>query len=157
MSRIVQQLRGNAAAAAAQVLPSGTLYYNTDLNELRIHDGFTAGGWIFQNVTQYAALGVGMWTAVAIFSTPGALPTTCVGKLTDLTVAGTYILPPVSNSNIGTQTRFRALIAGVILQRSGAEFINDIGVDQTTVTVSLNQIITLGKFDTTKYIVSGRY
>jgi len=155
--QVIQNIRGATATEDARVLPSGTISVDTTRNELRLHDGVTPGGHRILNVDQFFALGQSRFTAVATLSAPGVMPDTSAGKLNRITAAGTYTLPSVGTLDVGGPLIVQAMVAGVTIQRTGAELINNAGVDLTTLALTQYETVQLAKLDVTKFIILNRY
>ena len=113
--KIEQQIRGTTAENDAWLFPSGTLTIDEDLKEIRLHDGVTMGGHAFPNTATIVGFGTLQFTAVSTLSVPGAIVDANVGKLNQVTTAGTYVLPTVVGKTVGVRIMLQALVAGVVL------------------------------------------
>ena len=55
-SKQVLLKRGNTAVSSTYVGPLGEVTYDTDLHQIRVHDGERAGGWIVPGGPEYDLL-----------------------------------------------------------------------------------------------------
>lgn len=123
--RVDQQLRGTTAWNNAQVFPNGTFTWDTDLHNIRVHDGVTAGGWVVPGLANIPAFATLEFLATANYSTPGTLPNTVAYSLATISVAGTYTLPAVSTITLGGPILFKPTVAGVVIAPGGSDTLLD--------------------------------
>ncbi len=155
--KIEQQIRGTTAENNAWLFPSGTITVDEDLKELRLHDGVTMGGVAFPNTATIVGFGNVEFLSVVTMSVPGAIAGGDVGKLIQITTAGTYTVPTVVGKTIGSRLKIQALVAGVVIDPFVGESISDIGVDLATTSISNKETLTLAVLDGSKWLVVNRY
>lgn len=156
--KIVQHPRGTTVWNAAYVGAQSQLTYDVDLNQMRVHDGATPGGRVIPTTADIAAISSVRFLAKNTKSVPATpMGAADVGDLNLFTVAGTYTLPARSLFIIGTPILLQAKIAAVIVQRAGADVINDHGVDVTSLALTLNEVVELVAYDAGAFIVTNRY
>lgn len=157
--KIDQQLRGTTVWNDAQIFPVGVFTYDTDLHNIRMHDGVTAGGYVIPNTANIAAAGTVEFTAEEIKSTPPLTMTSAImGKFETFTVAGTYTLPLLAAAGqIGLRVFLQATVAGVIISRQSADVISQLNVDVNTINLVQNTIYRLAKKSAARWIVLDTY
>ncbi len=152
-----QLIRANTAVANAYVGPAGEITVDTDLQELRLHDGFTPGGKRIPNITTNALTGVSRWTALASFAVAGNLPDTVVGQLVELTAAGAYVIPALAVAAIGAPITLFATVGGITVPRKGADLISILGADQTVINMVAGETVVIAKKTAARWHVISRF
>lgn len=158
MSQNIALARGTSANEDAQTFQVGVIRGDTDLNNLRFHDGVTPGGHVIPNETQIGLLVVRQFLATLTDSTPGAMDAVDInGNLVFLNAAGDYEFPPLADFDVGQQIRVQATTASVTISCNGSEEFEDQGTDSPTLSLTENEIVTIAKKSPTRWIVTGRY
>jgi hypothetical protein len=156
--KVVQHPRGSTAWNMAYTGPQSQLTYDSDLNQYRMHDGVTPGGWLITKVADVSILGTQRFTGKLTKSVPATqLLASDKGKLLEFSVAGTYTLPDRAGIAIGYPILLKALVPAVIVQRQGGDLIQDQGTDVTDLALTANEIVTIAAQDTAYWLVTSRY
>lgn len=157
MAKHVQLIRHSTAAADAYVGYPGEVTVDTDLNNLRLHDGTTPGGQTFQNEAQYAANNFRGFSALAIHSVPGVLPNSVVSKYNQFTNAGTYELPLLTAASVGSPIVLEATVAGIDIDIPSPDLVDDGGADVANLSLTQFEIVRLEKLTTARWKVVNRF
>lgn len=155
--RHLQLIRGTAAAMDAYVGPEGELVVDSDVDELRLHDGVTPGGKRIPNVTTNALAGVSRWTALTSYAVAGDLPDSVIGEFVELTAAGAYVIPALSVATIGAPITLFATVGGITVPRKGADLISILGVDQTVINMVAGETVVIAKKSVARWHVISRF
>lgn len=156
MSLVVLQIRGDSVTEDARVMPAGVITVDTDRNEIRLHDGVTAGGHRILNISQLQAYSSLEFDAVRAVSTPGALADDSGSKFIQLTASGTFSLPALSNLDVGQGLWIQATAASVTLEPDGSEQFEESNATSTSMAMIQNQQVRLAKKSATRWIVLHR-
>lgn len=154
----VQHPRGSTAWNMAFTGAQSQLTYDTDLNQYRLHDGVTPGGWLIPKVADISVIGTQRFTAKATKSVP-ATPFVAddSGKLLEITVSGTYTLMAAATQPLGIPFFLKAKASGVTVQRAGSDQIEDKAGTVTSLSLTLNEIVEVVRQDTDLFLVMSRY
>jgi hypothetical protein len=157
--KILQHPRGNTATENAVIGAESQLRYDTQLKQMRVHDGVTPGGYPVPKLADIPGYQVQEFNGVDTLSVP-ATPMTGAGNKNHLcrfTVAGTYSMIPSADIDVGQGIWVVAKIAAVILQRQGADVFEDKGADVTSLNLVLNETVHILKTEANRYQIMSRY
>lgn len=157
--RVVQHPRGPTASESVIVGGQSQLRYDTDLNQYRLHDGVTPGGWLIPKVADLPLLTSKLFVAVNTKSVPATpLALADVGDLNEFTVAGAYTMMAAATAGLGVPVLLRPTVAGVSVVRLGADLFYDQGAAGAT---SLNLVqyetVTIAMVAANSWRVMNRY
>lgn len=155
--KVTQRIRGTTLWNAAQLFPEGTFTYDTQLHQLRLHDGVTVGGFVVPNQDNIIGFGSTEFSAVETMSVPGVMPTSHSGKLVMITGAGNFQLPSPALSPVGTRITVQAIVPGVNLTVDVAHYMSDKGADVQTTSLNQYELVSIADRSPTHWLVLNRY
>ena len=156
--KVVQVPRGDTANQNGYTGAQGQITYDTQTNQLRIHDGATAGGFPIPKVADLTNQAARLFSAVQVKSVPATPMTVAdVGKLNSFTVGGTYTLMAANVVGVGIPFVVRAEVAGVTLQRAGADVIKDKGGSATSIVLTQYETVVMTQEDVGVFRIMQRY
>lgn len=155
--KVQQQIRGTTDTVDSTVLPMGTIQIDTDLMQIRLHNGVTPGGVVFMNGEQIVSTGTLEFTSNVAYNTPGIMPASVVGKRVTINTPGDYELPLITEFPTGSRIVISTTQLGVTLGTEGTETISDQGVAVTMIAMEQHKVYTLARQSTSQWLMCSAY